>query len=203
MSDLPIVAPGYETEEAPERENLDGVLCNRCVLDEQTLRAAMDAAMRANPGLRFAGILEPVLALVALGLMIWSIAARAGAAAILLSAFLLGMLIYFYLQQFVLYPKKAVKNQLLRQATGDGSLAPENRLFFREENVANLRGEAEEPLHMPYEKIKRVFADGRLIVIQTRSKNNIPLDREGFSNGTEEDFWRILRQKAPRAKLRR
>lgn len=203
MSDLPVVAPGYEPEDAPERENLEGVLCNRCILDEKTLREAMDAAMRTNPALRVGRILEPVLAALALGLLILAAVTRAGLTAILLNAFLLLMLTYFYLQQFVFYPRKAVRNQLRRQISDDGAAELENRLFFREENVANLRGEAEVPLHMPYGKIKRVFADGRLIVISTASKNTIPLDREGFSNGTEEDFWRLIRRLAPQAKIRK
>ncbi len=203
MSDLPIVAPGYEPEEAPERENLEGVLCNRCVLDEKTLREAMDAAMRTNPALRVGRILEPILAVLALGLLILAAVTRAGLTAILLNAFLLLMLTYFYLQQFVIYPRRAVKNQLLRQARDDGTLTLENRLFFREENVANLRGEADEPLHMPWSKIKSAAASGRLIVLTTKSKNVIPLDRKGFSEGTEEDFWRLLRRHAPQAKIRK
>ena len=203
MSDYPLDPLDIEAGQSPRQEELEGVLCNRCILEEQTLRRTMQAAMRANPLLRIGKIAEPVLAVLALGLLIWAAVARMGRTAVLLNAFVLAMLCYFYLQQFVLYPRRAVKNQLLRQARDDGSLQVENRLFFTEQSVANLRGEAEEPLHMSYRKIKRVFADGGLIVIQTRSKNNIPLDRKGFSNGTEEDFWRLIRRKAPDAKLRK
>ncbi len=203
MSDLPVVAPGYEPEDAPERENLEGVLCNRCVLNEKTLREAMRAAMRSTPLLRILRVGEPILALLALGLLIWSLIESQSDLAVLRNVFMFIMIVYFYLQQFVFYPRKAVKNQLRRQISDDGAAELENRLFFREENVANLRGDAEVPLHMPYGKIKRVFADGRLIVISTASKNTIPLDREGFSNGTEEDFWRLIRRLAPQAKIRK
>lgn len=203
MSDLPIVAPGYEPEEAPAREDLEGVLMNLCVIDEKTLRQTMQAALRTNPALRILRVAEPVLALAVLGLLIYSIVVDAGATAVLINAFMLIMLCYFYLQQFVFYPKKAVKNQLQRQAVDDGTLTLENRLYFREENVANRRGESDQLLHMPYSRIRSAAADGRLIVLTTKSKNTIPLDREGFANGTEEEFWRLLRTKAPQAKLRK
>ena len=203
MSDLPIVAPGYEPEEAEEQENLDGVLMNLCVIDEATLRETMAAAMRTNPALRILRIAEPVLGVITLGLLIYSLIVGAGATAVLINAFMLIMLTYFFVQQFILYPKKAVKNQLRRQAADDGTLALENRLYFREENVANRRGEGDLLLHMPYGKIRRAAADGRLIVLTTKSKNTIPLDRGGFFNGTEEDFWALLAKKAPQAKIKK
>lgn len=203
MPELPVVAPGYEPEDdAPQPEDVSGCLSNRCVIDETTLRRAMAAAVKGTPLLRVLRVAEPVLAVLALGLLIWA-ALRKDTVTVIRMGFLVAMLVYCYLQQFVLYPRRAVKRQLLRQARDDGTLSLENYLYFKPENVANRRGEAEELLHMPYDRVKRVTSSDGLIVITTRRKNLIPLDPDGFFNGTEADFWRLMRTKAPKAKLGR
>ncbi|MCR5552421.1 MAG: YcxB family protein [Oscillospiraceae bacterium] len=201
MTDLPPVAPGYETEyDLPEAEDVSGCLANCCVLNKETLTEALSLALR-TPLFRVLRILEPCLAAIALGLLIWALVKQLGTAPVLFYGLLLAALLYFYLQQFVLYPKKAVKNQLIRQGTDYGTPELENWLYFKEENVANRRGEAEELLHMPYDKLRRIIVGERLIVLVTKSRNSIPLDRAGFENGSAEDLLRLLARKAPDAKL--
>lgn len=200
MTDLPPVAPGYETEyELPETEDVSGCLTNRCILNRDTLTEAMSLALKA-PFFRFLRILEPCLMALSLGLLIWALVKRLGTTPVLFYGLLLAALLYFYLQQFILYPQKAVKNQLIRQGTDYGTLELENWLYFKDENIANRRGEAEELLHMPYEKIRKVIEGRELIVLVTKSRNSIPLDRRGFTNGTAEDLLRLLAEKAPEAK---
>ena len=198
---LPPVAPGYETPRE-EEEDLTGVLSNTCVLGRENLTQAMKAAMDA-PFLRVTRILEPILMVLSLGLLIWAVAAQRGAGPILWGAFLLAMTAFFYLQQMVLYPRRAVKNQLTRQALEDGTAEPVNRLWFREENVANRRGEGDLLLHMGYDKVKRLTETDRLIVITTRRNRLIPLDKAGFQNGGPEEFWALMKRKAPEARVRR
>ena len=198
---LPPVAPGYE-EDPWEEEDLTGVLSNTCLLDKTNLTEAMKAAMDA-PFLRATRILEPILMVLSLGLLIWAVVARRGAAPILWGAFLLGMTGFFYVQQMVLYPRRAVKNQLTRQALEDGAAELENRLWFREENIANRRGEGDQLLHMGYDKVKRLAETRRLIVITTRRNRLIPLDKEGFQNGGPAEFWGLMARKAPQAPQRK
>ena len=53
MAELPITAPGYEAPtEAEEREDITGVLSNRCLLNRETFTEAVKVAMGA-PVLRF------------------------------------------------------------------------------------------------------------------------------------------------------
>lgn len=200
MSDLPIVAPGYAPEpELPETEALSGVLCNVCILNKAVLTETIGVAMN-RPFFRVLRILEPLLMLFSLGLGIWAF--REGRMELVIRCgFLLAMLVFFYLQQLVIYPRKAVKNQLRRQAMDDGAAELENRLWFTEENVANRRGESDELRHMDYQKIKRVSETERLIVISTRSRSLIPLDKSGFENGGPEELYRLLRRKAPQARI--
>lgn len=203
MSDLPIVAPGYEEPEAAsEREALEGCLKNTCVIDKAVLTETMKAAMR-RPFFRFLFWTELLVMAAALGLVIWAVAAKQGAATILQAAFLLLMAGFFFVQQFVLYPKRAVKNQLLRQAMDDGTTELTNRLWFTEENVANLRGEGDELRHMEYKKIKRVSETKNLILLTTRRNRLISLDKKGFENGTAEDLYKLLDQKCPKLKKKR
>ena len=194
MSDLPIVAPGYAPEpELPETEALSGVLCNVCILNKAVLTETIGVAMN-RPFFRVLRILEPLLMLFSLGLGIWAF--REGRMELVIRCgFLLAMLVFFYLQQLVIYPRKAVKNQLRRQAMDDGAAELENRLWFTEENVANRRGESEQILHMDYDTLKRVTRTPRLLVLTTRRNRLIPLDRAGFENGTEEELLRLLYEK--------
>ena len=197
MSDLPMIAPGYETE-GPQYEDVSGCLTNRCVIDKQTLTEAMHAALN-TPFFRRLRIAELCLMVLSLGLLIWSIVGGLGLMPAIWSGFALLMLAYFFWQQFLRYPKNAVRNQLTRQARDDGSAALENWLYFQEENIANRRGEAEELLHMPYTKIRLLLETRRLYVLKTKSKNLIPLDKSGFTNGTGDDFRKLLARKCPRA----
>ena len=203
MPDLPIVAPGYEPEaQAPEAEALDGCLMNVCVIDKAVLTETMKAAMR-RPFFRFLRWAELLLMAAALGLMIWALLTKQSGMTVLQAAFLLLMAGFFFVQQFVLYPRRAVKNQLLRQAVDEGSTALTNRLWFTERNVANRRGEGEEIRHMAYDQIKRVSETPELILLTTRRNRLISLDKQGFENGTAEDLYELLARKAPKAKIER
>lgn len=198
MSDLPIVAPGYE-ESPPEVEALSGCLTNTCVLNGSVLAEALASAMD-RPLFRVLRIGEPVLALLCLGLLIWALADGQPRFA-LWCGFLLAMLCFFYVQQFLWYPKKAVKNQLLRQAMDDGAAELVNRLYFTQENVANRRGDGDLLLHMDYGRIKRVTETHRLIVLTTKANHLIPLDKAGFENGDAEDLKKLLAAKCARLRI--
>lgn len=200
MPDLPPIAPGYETEyELPEVEDVSGVLSNRCTLNKATFTEAVRVAMRA-PVLRFVRYFELFLMAVCVGLLLWAVIGKLGGRMMIWPGFALAMLLYFYWQQFINYPKKAVKNRMLRLAIDDGVEELENILYFKDENIANRRGEAETLLHMPYGKVKRLTESERLIVITTKSRHLVPLDRNGFENGTEADFWTRITYKAAKAK---
>ena len=192
MSDLPIVAPGYE-EDAPEAEDLSGCLANVCILNQAVLTETIRAAMN-RPVFRVLRIAEPVLALLCLGLLIWAVSDSQLRYAIW-CGFLLVMLVFFYVQQFLLYPKKAVKNQLRRQALDDGAAELVNRLYFTEKNVANRRGDSDQLLHMDYDKIKQITETRNLLILTTKRNRLIPLDKGGFENGSAEDLRKLLQQK--------
>ena len=197
MSELPVIAPGYEDE--TETEDLSGYLTNTCVLNKAVLTETIRAAMN-RPLFRVLRIVEPALALLCLGLLIWAVTDGQPRYAIW-CGFLLVMLGFFYVQQFLLYPKKAVKNQLRRQALDDGATELVNRLYFTEESVANRRGDSDQILHMDYGKIKRLAETERLILLTTRANRLIPLDKAGFENGTAEDLTKLLAVKCPQLRL--
>ena len=202
MSELPAVAPGYEDDVPQEDEALSGCLMNTCVLDKAALQEAMKASMR-RPFFRVLRAIELLVAAAALGLLIWAVAAKQSSSTILQAVFLLAAALFFFVQQFILYPRRAVKNQLLRQALDEGAAALKNRLWFTEENVANRRGDSPELRHMDYKKIKRVSETRRLILLTTRRNRVIPLDKKGFENGSAEDLFRLLAVKCPKLKTER
>lgn len=194
MSELPIVAPGYEPEyETPVAEDLTGILSNTCVIDKRVLTECIRTAMN-RPFFKVLRWVEIVLAVLCVGLTVKAIQGGEARLAVWCGSVAV-MIGFFFLQQFVLYPKKAVKNQITRQAMDDGTLALENRLWFKDENVANRRGEQEQILHMPYANIRRVTETSRLFVITTKHNRLIPLDKAGFADGTAEDFRRRIAEK--------
>lgn len=197
MPDLPIVAPGYGEELFPETEDLSGILSNRCVVDRAVLTEAIRAAMN-RPFLKVLRWVEILLCALCLGLMVKAIQGGESRLAVWCGSVAV-MIGFFYLQQFVRYPKKAVKNQLTRVAVDEGTLAPEDTLWFKDENVARRRGEQGEILHMPYGNIRRVFETRRLFVITTKHNRLIPLDKKGFADGTAEDFCRLIAEKTGKA----
>lgn len=203
MSDLPMIAPGYEEPEAEsELEALEGCLMNSCVIDRAVLTETMQAAMN-RPFFRFLRWTELIVMAAALGLLIWALASKQGGSTVLQAVFLLVMAAFFFLQQFVFYPRRAVKNQLMRQILDDGTRELTNRLWFTEENVANLRGEGDELRHMDYDKVKRVSESQNLILLTTRRNRLISLDKQGFANGTAEDLYRLLERKCPKLQIRK
>ncbi len=201
MAELPMIAPGYD-ESPRDSENLEDCLSNCCVIDKSVLREAMGAALR-QPLLRVLGLVEPLLIALCLGMLIWTLVNKKGTGPAVLIGLVLAAVSFLCLWQFVIYPRRTVKQLLLRQALEDGSLALPNRLYFTPENVANRRGDSPRVLHMGYDRIKRVSETPRLIVLTTRRKHLIPLDKEGFSNGNAQDLYKLLRQKCPQIPMRK
>lgn len=199
MPDLPMIAPGYGDDE-PVCEDLTHSLQNTCVIDKSVLTEAMGAAT-SQPLLRVLRIVEPALIALCLGMLIWTVATKKGTGPAVLIGFVLVSITFLFLWQFLIYPRRTVKQLHLRQALEDGTLALTNRLWFTDENVANRRGDSERVLHMGYDRIKRVSETGRLIVITTRTNHLVPLDKAGFENGGAEDFYRLIERKAPNARI--
>lgn len=201
MTDLPIVAPGYGDCE-PEYEDLRGCLSNSCVIDRSVLTEAVDSVLR-RPFFRVLRVLEPALIALCLGMLIWTLATKKGTGPAVLLGFVLLFVAVLYVWQFWIYPRRTVKQLLINQALSEGSTALPNRLYFTDANVANRRGSSRRVLHMGYDRIKRISETPRLIVLTTRRRHLIPLDKAGFENGTPEDLWKLMAHKAPNAKTER
>ena len=56
-----------------------------------------------------------------------------------------------------------------------------------------------EPGHMAYSNFRRVKRYQDLILITTVIRKSFTLDPNGFQNGTEADFWRLMNEKCPLA----
>lgn len=54
-------------------------------------------------------------------------------------------------------------------------------------------------LHFPYSSVKRLVPYQNLILVYSLTKKYFMLERDRFENGTEADFWRIMREKCPQA----
>ena len=52
---------------------------------------------------------------------------------------------------------------------------------------------------LSYQFLKRILPCQNLILLRSRSKQFLILDRNGFENGTEADFWRLMNEKCPKA----
>ncbi len=50
-----------------------------------------------------------------------------------------------------------------------------------------------------YSAVKRLIPYKNLILLKTKSKLFLIIDRTRFENGTEDDFWRLMNEKCPNA----
>ncbi len=54
-------------------------------------------------------------------------------------------------------------------------------------------------LRLPYKSLRRVLETKDLLILTTKARLSYPLDPVRFVNGSQEDFWRLMKEKCPKA----
>lgn len=103
---------------------------------------------------------------------------------------------------FALWPRRSARLQLSRQRELYGSIPIEPCTIFTPDAVLGTNEQlSSDVLRLQYGSLKRVAVTKKLIVLCTASRQLLILDKARFENGTETDFWRLLKEKRPDLKL--
>lgn len=168
----------------------NSLLTNRCVMDEKTLRRTYGRIFRKNLLLFYLG----AGLMAAFGILLVVLLGR-------LSPFPVFLLLAAaaYLLLTVRQPRKQAKRQIRSyEADGSGS-SPEVTVWFDAEALSAQREGMAEQTDIPYGSIRSIFDMGDRIILWTDAKQYIVLDTARFEHGTEDDFWRLMRENCARA----
>ena len=166
-------------------------LINVCNYDAAHLGQALGYQMRSAR--KRMNLLLCAAALIILGysLWVWLIGGESKYwATAFLSLVMLGLMAY---TNFVV-PGRTAKAQAAKIQEVNGGTA--FRFEFREEDVLmTLPSGEQDPVSN--DNLTRAVQTKDLILVFTKVQTMLILDRAGFQNGTEEDFWALLPEKCP------
>lgn len=100
-------------------------------------------------------------------------------------------------------PKYSAKVQIKRREELLGVDRFPMELELRDDALVSRVPQFNEERSLPYDKLRRIQETEKLIVLITKQRQLMTLDKAGFRNGTEEDFWRLISEKCPDAKRKR
>ncbi len=167
-------------------------LTNRCEYNEAHLTEANRIQLgvqNRKKNLIFAGLIG---ALLLYSLYSWLIARQTNSAFYVLICLLMMVMLVVDTR---IRPGRNARLQIPRIQEKNGGLCFESQ--FREEALVMLNPSGEESSVIPYERLSRAVVSQNLILLFTPERHMILLDRQGFSGGTEADFWRLLEEKQP------
>ena len=166
-------------------------LINVCDYNAAHLGEALGYQMRS--GRRTRNLLLSAAALIILGYSLW-VWLNGGESKYWVTAFLsvvmLGMLAFTnFIAPRLTSKKQAAK---IREVNG-GTVF---RFEFREEDVLmTLPSGEQDPVRC--ESLTRIVQTNSLILVFTNAQTMMILDRAGFQNGTESDFWELTGERFP------
>lgn len=166
-------------------------LLNVCAYDAAHLGEALGYQMRTGRKTRNLLLSAAAVIILLYSLWVWLIVGESKYwVTAALSLVMMGMLAFTNFAA----PRATAKNQAAKiKETNGGS---DFRFEFREENVLmTLPSGEKDPVE--YDSLTRAVQTRGLILVFTNAQTMLILDRAGFQNGTEEDFWTQLVEKCP------
>ena len=177
-------------------------LMNQCETDGETLEEAQRAYMERPAGraIDICFLFFLVIAVAALILEhVFEFRSRITAQSVFLMVYSTAMLVW----RQVFFPKRWAKTSLRRRQELYGVAQLTEKKYFLDNELMVRTEQIEEELHLSYAVFHRVIETKNLIVLFTKQRLMITLDKNGFQNGTAEDFWKLIAEKCPEAKLKR
>ena len=178
------------------------VLTNECETNRKTLEEAMRASLKspvyyvADVGIGCGMIVMLVIAITTRRPTESKLPLYA------LSLFCAAMILFRYL--FIPRYSAAMQMKRKKELVGTDRFPVETG-FFDSEILTRVQnnGQINEEFRISYDKLRRIVETKNLIVLITKQWQFFTLDKAGFKNGSEEDFWRLVSEKCPEAKLKR
>lgn len=94
---------------------------------------------------------------------------------------------------------RSVKRTIQRLEEIRHVTACEETIQFLEGEMLNAVSISSDAQHIFYTSVKRLVPYRNLILVYTKARLFIMLDRSRFENGTEVDFWKQMNEKCPKA----
>ena len=166
-------------------------LTNVCDYDAAHLGEALGYQLRSGRKTRNLLLIAAALIILVYSLYVWLIG---GESKYWITAFLSVVMLGLLAFTNFIAPRAAAKSQAAKIQEVNGGSA--FRFEFREEDVLmTLPSGEQDPVRC--DSLTRAVQTKNLILIFTNAQTMLILDRAGFQNGTEEDFWSLIVEKCP------
>ncbi len=170
---------------------MEPILINRCRMDEDVYRRSFAVALRHHNVILYVG--AGVMLVCGLA---YALASRFSDPIMpLLFLALAGIEIYLAVST----PAKTAKMNVRRLEELRGVNAFDTHVDFCDTEYLGYTEFTEEPNKISYESLKKVVEGDGVLLLWTRTRQFLVLDRSRFQLGTEEDFWKLMNEKAPHA----
>lgn len=180
-----------------EQQNLTA----HCRIDEDTLRKGYTMNLRASGWayLVFCSLFSCYQILFRDLPMVLRYGARACWELLLITGVMLLIFAFILVNHFFWMPKRRAKRTVQRALELGQNAWSEVTAVFGGDSIATLNNQNSDKLSLRYEVLRRVTVFQDRIFLRTKGRQFLAVDPSRFENGTEEDFWRLLNQKCPKA----
>ena len=177
-------------------------LSNDSTLNRQNLETAIRASMK-TPVFYAMQVVYLILFLCLTVLLFVMIALKVRSSAITASIFMLVTIVALFIFTRWIFPKLSAKSQMRRKQELAGVEEIRSRMTFADDVLQICTEKPVEKIDLSYDKLNSISETEHLILLNTRERQIFILDKKGFQNGTQEDFWSLIAQKCPQAKIKR
>lgn len=105
----------------------------------------------------------------------------------------------FYLRRLLTMVKRSVKQSIDRDEEKWHVRSFDTTIRFTDTDFIDKNDIGTDEDHYDYAIVTRLVPCKNLILLHTRAKQFLMIDRTRFENGTEADFWRLMNEKCPQA----
>ena len=170
---------------------MEPILINRCRMDEDVYRKSFARVLRGYSVVLYVGAAVMLICGV-----LYAVASKFTDLIMpLFFVLLAGAEIYLALTT----ASRTAKLNVRRLEELRGVTAFDTRVEFCDTEYLGYSEFVDEPNKISYENLKKVKEGDGVILLWTRTRQFLVLDRQRFQMGTEEDFWKLMNEKAPDA----
>ena len=105
----------------------------------------------------------------------------------------------FYLWRLLTMVKRSAKQSIDRDEEKWHVRSFDTTIRFTDTAFIDKNDVGNDENHYDYAAVARLVPCKNLILLHTRARQFLMIDRTRFENGTEADFWRLMNEKCPKA----
>lgn len=174
------------------------ILINRCRYEERTLRSSYRRIMLPRLILMYFYNAIMIAGFIYYSIRFYPILPQVPPHIIVLLLFLL-LLVLFCVYRTLRMVSSTVRLELRRVEEQFQVPYFDETSFFCEEEIVTDSTVRSDQRHLSYGSIQRIIRCRETIAILTKARRFSMLDPACFENGTEADFWELMKEKCPKA----